>query len=863
RVESFLHKDVSFVVTGSQKGLKDQKCTDTKPGAKGSSEEGQHPIMQRVLSSDKQRPGTPRPVACGSRGKTLLEKAIRNNERLQRSSVLSNAQSWGVKILYVDGILLVKLAHQKDLIQTLAGVHICSAVNLRSQQMAPSSDVLLYLKQLTRERFTPVHKRPEKTYSKQQGSQVVKATALRSPYLKIEDSSRKYKPLHMQSMTFPTLWYSGHFSPFESPPPLFEKRTEQGEDKTREKKKIASSFQEKSPTPLSCNPSPFRPRKKDLSYCECCHLPFTNLEEHLQSDQHRAFVLDLSNYIVVDQLVAEMLPGFNPNPPQKSEETRPPTPLPFQDISELEPLTDAETEHAVQALQRQVSSFSAHISSPIKCPPSSGPGSPLPGGQIPILNPATPPADIQPFTANVDFKLPDLLPNASSPAMPVLDVEPQAHNSASQQPDTQHLSPCPDTPCPSPDPYSLLPVLSPQVPYSSYIMEPHCPYSDPPVLSPQQYIAEEAEEGLTCEIDTAEGALHSVPAVTTLTSVPILSSVALTNAAGVNGLNQESLSGFNGIICSTSGLECATLFSRRSRSLPRQCSTAPNHKKRCRSASPEHSRNKRMRITEKFGYTGSWTEQECNSAESRNDIMAKPENSLLFDKVSCQVMQSCHNPNVSPTCTVETLGLKQTFTMFCVPTLQNFIQTPNQILGHGNTCVADQSPCPRSSKAKTFNPPLQLPSDKSHSMFSSQDSQRSLSHSTSVCIESALIPDLATLSPSSSDSDWDCDLLLRLGPTPAAPLPPTEQGGELDKELLHRTCTWMHDTSYEMSRLHTALQPSAPATSLCQRGGNGPLCILQDCDADCGGSALTDYFIGHFKELEKPLLESCVEATGL
>lgn len=45
--------------------------------------------------------------------------------------------------------------------------------------------------------------------------------------------TRKYKPLHMQSMTFPTLWYSGRFSPFESPPPQFEKRAEQGETKAR------------------------------------------------------------------------------------------------------------------------------------------------------------------------------------------------------------------------------------------------------------------------------------------------------------------------------------------------------------------------------------------------------------------------------------------------------------------------------------------------------------------------------------------------------------------------------------------------------------------------------------------------------
>ena len=47
----------------------------------------------------------------------------------------------------------------------------------------------------------------------------------------------------------------------------------------REKKKVESSIQDKSQTLLSCNPSLWRPRKKDLSYCECCHEPFTNLEE--------------------------------------------------------------------------------------------------------------------------------------------------------------------------------------------------------------------------------------------------------------------------------------------------------------------------------------------------------------------------------------------------------------------------------------------------------------------------------------------------------------------------------------------------------------------------------------------------------
>lgn len=63
RVESFLHKDVSFLVTGSQEGLKEQRHVVTEKGTK-ESEEAQCPIKQResLLSKDRQRPATPRPV---------------------------------------------------------------------------------------------------------------------------------------------------------------------------------------------------------------------------------------------------------------------------------------------------------------------------------------------------------------------------------------------------------------------------------------------------------------------------------------------------------------------------------------------------------------------------------------------------------------------------------------------------------------------------------------------------------------------------------------------------------------------------------------------------------------------------------
>lgn len=63
RVESFLHKDVSFVVTESQESLKED-CSDVKGEVKGTIEGTQRPTKQleSVLSNERHRPVTPRPA---------------------------------------------------------------------------------------------------------------------------------------------------------------------------------------------------------------------------------------------------------------------------------------------------------------------------------------------------------------------------------------------------------------------------------------------------------------------------------------------------------------------------------------------------------------------------------------------------------------------------------------------------------------------------------------------------------------------------------------------------------------------------------------------------------------------------------
>ncbi|XP_076007996.1 uncharacterized protein dbf4b [Genypterus blacodes] len=724
RVESFLHKDVSFVVTGSRESPKEPSFVVINAGTKAAKVETHCLTKQKesfFSNVDKPRPGTPRPMVCGSRGKALLEKAIRNNERLRGSSVLANAQSWGVKILYVD-------------------------------------DVLSYLKQLTRESFSSKHKRTERPYSRQQVSPLVKASALRPPYLKVEDSSRKYKPLHMQSMTFPSVCYSSRYSPFATPPPPLQKLTDPVESTTREKKKAADSIQDKSPTPLSFNPSPWRPRKKDLAYCEACQQPFTQLEEHLQSDQHRQFVLDSNNYNVLDQLVAGMRPGFDLDPSQDKNRLPTPSPIPDVAICELEPLTDAETEDAVQALLIQGSSFNTRVPNPMMSSFSSVLASSLPGVQCLTPNPTIPPANTQHFTPITDCQLPDSRPSASGPAVPSLDAASLTPCSASRRPDTQSVSPCPDIQCLPSDPYDLPPVLSPQILDPSQVLEAHSPYSEPPVLSPQQYI----EDGHTDETETLDIVSQFIPAVTFPISTPLISSIGEEKEGSKQPLH---LPGLSRLLCPDGSLEVTELALRRSHSLPWLSETTWNPKKRCRSFSLELNTSKRRRTSAAYGQDASWSGEVFKCFTKSQSAKG----GVLFE-VSCTGGTYRHRDSIL---TVE----------------QGGHESPRR----DSTLIPQVSP--------------------SSGAFPNQDCQPSLS--TSVCIEPALIPDL---SPSSSDSDWDCELLSRFCPTPAAgpfsAAAAERSCPELDKEILQRPCTWMHDTSYE-SHLHTVLQPATSAPSLC------------------------------------------------
>lgn len=452
------------------------------------------------------------------------------------------------------------------------------------------------------------------------------------------------------------------------------------------------------------------------------------------------------------------------------------TPMPIQDVRELEPVDDIKAEREVQALQRRGSSLCDHNSSPRWGPCASRPVGPSPELLLtypkpPILSPG-----IQPLAIDIGCQI----TGTSSPVMPVLAVEAHDFDPSCQLHDTRHPFPSSDVPCPSLDPYSQPPVLSPQVPH---VMEPHSSYLEPPVLSPEQTLKEQ-----TYEMETAENLFHFVPSDAVPITTPVVASVDIRKTQEVKCSHPQFVLEPSDSECPSSHLRSITPFSRRSRSLPRQSAVGQNPKKRCRSASPGNNHAKKRRIIVKFCHSDHLSEPLIPG----NDVLANLE-AWLSSKVVGHVKQQCPHPKV-PACAAELPGLKRTFATLSVPSVETFSPTLNQMDGLV----------------------LQHQSDKCHNTdigTCSQDCQPSVAHSTSVCIESVPVPDLAMLSSTSSDSSWDCEVLSRLAQNSVTPQLPRDQDFELDKYLLHRPRTWMQDSNYE-SRLHTALQPSASGKPL-------------------------------------------------
>ncbi|NXK71593.1 DBF4B protein, partial [Amazona guildingii] len=251
--ESFLSKEVSYVVSSNKEAKRDKASTRPEKHSNGASEDAKATgPMPSTSKGNHPRPHQkPSDSVLISRGKELLQKAMKNQVSCVGSSILASARLWGVQILHVDGILLCRL-------KLAVGMAAVLPV------LAPILDMSLF----------PSGK-------------------LKPPFLKVEDRSRQFRPFHHQFKSFPDLNFLAptSSSPFEPPKSL--------------SNSCRASKGEKSP-----QSTPVTVPKKKRGFCECCQETFEELQKHLQSPQHKRFALDDSQYAPVDHVIAQLSSSF-------------------------------------------------------------------------------------------------------------------------------------------------------------------------------------------------------------------------------------------------------------------------------------------------------------------------------------------------------------------------------------------------------------------------------------------------------------------------------------------------------------------------------------------------------------------------
>ncbi|XP_065687612.1 protein DBF4 homolog A isoform X2 [Patagioenas fasciata] len=200
-----------------------------------------------------------------SRGKSLVEKAIKEQDLIPSGSILSNALSWGVKILHID-------------------------------------DVKNYIEQKKRELY--LIKRGGSSV-KDGGKEVTaqkSRSKLKNPFVKVEDRSRHYRPFYLQLPSFPVLNYCvpKPYSPFE-----VEKKYPSGQKQTQPKQRNKINMDKDGGTPVQL----LQKDKKKRGYCECCGKKYEDLQTHLESEQHRNFAQS-TQYQVVDDIISKFVYEF-------------------------------------------------------------------------------------------------------------------------------------------------------------------------------------------------------------------------------------------------------------------------------------------------------------------------------------------------------------------------------------------------------------------------------------------------------------------------------------------------------------------------------------------------------------------------
>uniref|UniRef100_A0A5G2RB92 Protein DBF4 homolog A n=1 Tax=Sus scrofa TaxID=9823 RepID=A0A5G2RB92_PIG len=246
RVEEFLSKDINYLISNKKEAKFAQTLGRISPV----------PSPESAYAAETT---SPHPSHDGSSFKSpdsaIGSHSCQEWDFIPSNSILSNALSWGVKILHID---------------------VSISVLILDSENADRKIVILSSE------FTG---------------------GLKKPFVKVEDMSQLYRPFYLQLTNMPFINYSIQkpSSPFDADkPPNTQKQTQV-------KLRIQTDGDKCGGVPVQLQLK----EKKKKGYCECCLQKYEDLDSvnHLLSEQHRNFAQS-NHYQVVDDIVSKLVFDF-------------------------------------------------------------------------------------------------------------------------------------------------------------------------------------------------------------------------------------------------------------------------------------------------------------------------------------------------------------------------------------------------------------------------------------------------------------------------------------------------------------------------------------------------------------------------
>ncbi|KAG7470018.1 hypothetical protein MATL_G00134840 [Megalops atlanticus] len=278
-IEKFFSKDIKYLVSSQKEARYAQSLGRNSPvPSPDSGHSSPHPSSRR--GSHKGSSQGPSETVVTSRGKSLVEKVIKEQERVQINRIFSNALEWGIKILYIDDVISYVEKKKRD---------------ITTQQQSNAS--------------TPATETRKTRPSEKPAFQKYDAGRISKPFVKVEDCSRHYRPIFLSMPHLPELNLSSAppGSPF-----LAEEHGKDGQGKkTKEhrNKGLKGTGSEAGKLLKAKSKVADVRGKKRGGYCECCVVKYESVKAHLNSEQHKAFSKS-EEYCVVDKAISKLACDF-------------------------------------------------------------------------------------------------------------------------------------------------------------------------------------------------------------------------------------------------------------------------------------------------------------------------------------------------------------------------------------------------------------------------------------------------------------------------------------------------------------------------------------------------------------------------